>query len=79
MSHVDLVFTDVSGLAFGSTSETIYNSITVKARKTRTLIDLDKLYALAQLMWPGGGGGKEIVRLIEQVKAGKLPGVNNGK
>ena len=46
-------------------------------KKSRTPIDMEKLYALGELIWPGGGG-KEILRLIEQVKAGKLPSVNNG-
>jgi hypothetical protein len=47
-------------------------------KKNRTPIDLDKLYAMGELIWPGGGG-KEILRLVEQVKAGKLPSVDNGK
>lgn len=35
-------------------------------------IDLEKLEALGEMVWPGGGG-KEIVRLVEEVRAGKLP------
>jgi hypothetical protein len=46
-------------------------------KKTRTPIDLEKLFGMGELIWPGGGG-KEILRLVEQVKAGKLPSVNNG-
>ena len=33
-------------------------------------IDLEKLAALGEMVWPGGGGD-EILRLVEQVKAGK--------
>ncbi len=33
-------------------------------------IDLQKLAALGEKVWPGGGG-KEILHLVEQVKAGK--------
>ena len=47
-------------------------------KKTRTPIDLEKLYALGELIWPGSGG-KEIRRLVEQVKAGNLPSITNGK
>jgi hypothetical protein len=35
----------------------------------RDPIDLEKLEALGEKVWPGGGG-KEILRLVEQVKAG---------
>jgi hypothetical protein len=38
-------------------------------------IDLEKLKALGEMVWPGGGG-TEILRLVEQVKAGNLPDVN---
>jgi Nucleotidyl transferase AbiEii toxin, Type IV TA system len=34
-------------------------------------IDLGKLAALGEKVWPGGGG-KEILRLVEQVKAGRI-------
>jgi hypothetical protein len=33
-------------------------------------IDLSKLEALGEKVWPGGGG-QEILRLVEQVKAGR--------
>jgi hypothetical protein len=36
----------------------------------RQPIDLDRLKALGEKVWPGGGGA-EILRLVEQVKAGK--------
>jgi hypothetical protein len=36
----------------------------------RQPIDLEKLAALGEKVWPGGGG-QEILRLVEQVKAGK--------
>ncbi len=38
-------------------------------------IDLEKLAILGEKVWPGGGG-QEILRLVEQVKAGKVPNVN---
>jgi hypothetical protein len=41
-------------------------------------IDLDRLAALGELVWPGGGG-KEIMRLVERVKSGAVPNVANGK
>jgi hypothetical protein len=34
-------------------------------------IDLDKLQALGEKVWPGGGG-EEILRLVEQIKAGGM-------
>jgi hypothetical protein len=46
-------------------------------KKNRKPLDLDTLYAMGELVWPGGGG-KEILGLVDQVKAGKLPSVNNG-
>lgn len=41
----------------------------------RQPIDLSRLAELGELVWPGGGG-PEILRLVEQVKAGKIPNVN---
>ena len=38
----------------------------------RAPIDLARLSALGEMVWPGGGG-KEIVQLVEDVKAGKVP------
>ncbi len=38
----------------------------------RQAIDLATLEALGEMVWPGGGG-KEILRLVEEVKAGKVP------
>jgi hypothetical protein len=40
----------------------------------RQPIDLDRLAVLGEKVWPGGGG-EEILRLVEQVKAGQLPDV----
>ncbi len=39
-------------------------------------IDLEKLESLGEKVWPGGGG-KEILRFVEEVKAGKVPNVNS--
>lgn len=36
----------------------------------RRPIDLEKLEALGEKVWPGGGG-KEILRMVESVKAGR--------
>ncbi len=38
----------------------------------RQPIDLAALEKLGEMVWPGGGG-KEILRLVEEVKAGKVP------
>jgi hypothetical protein len=38
-------------------------------------IDLDQLAALGEKVWPGGGG-QELLRLVEDVKAGKVPNLN---
>jgi hypothetical protein len=38
----------------------------------RDPIDLDRLAELGELVWPGGGGA-EVVRLVEEAKAGKVP------
>jgi hypothetical protein len=35
-------------------------------------IDLKKLEALGEMVWPGGGG-KEILRMVEEVKRGQVP------
>jgi hypothetical protein len=40
--------------------------------KGRQPIDLDRLRALGEKVWPGGGG-EEILRFVEQVKAGEVP------
>ncbi len=40
------------------------------ADEGRRLIDLHRLEALGEKVWPGGGG-KEILRLVESVKAGR--------
>jgi hypothetical protein len=36
----------------------------------RQPIDLDRLKLLGEMVWPSGGG-KEILRMVEQVKVGK--------
>jgi hypothetical protein len=38
----------------------------------RQPIDLTKLEALGDMVWPGGGG-KEILRLVAEAMAGKVP------
>jgi hypothetical protein len=37
-----------------------------------TAIDLDQLAALGEMVWPGGGGA-EILKLVAEAKAGKVP------
>jgi len=38
-------------------------------------IDLERLLLLGEKVWPGGGGA-EILRLVEEVKQGKVPSLN---
>jgi hypothetical protein len=38
----------------------------------RQPIDVDALEALGEMVWPDGGG-EEILRLVEDAKAGKVP------
>jgi hypothetical protein len=38
----------------------------------RTPIDLDRLHTLGELVWPGGGG-EEILKLVNDAKAGVVP------
>jgi Nucleotidyl transferase AbiEii toxin, Type IV TA system len=45
------------------------------AEEGRQPIDLEKLRDLGEKVWPGGGGA-EILRLIEEVKEGRVPNVN---
>jgi hypothetical protein len=49
-----------------------YNMVKHSQDKGRQPIDLAKLEALGELVWPGGGGA-EILRLVDEVKAGKVP------
>jgi hypothetical protein len=44
----------------------------------RQPIDLARLAELGEKVWPGGGG-TEILRLVEEVKAGKVPSVEPAK
>ena len=45
------------------------------ADEGREPIDLEKLRDLGEKVWPGGGGA-EIVRLVEEAKAGRVPNLN---
>jgi hypothetical protein len=45
------------------------------ADEGRQPIDLDRLAALGEKVWPGGGGA-EILRLVEDVRQGRVPNVN---
>src|SRR5262249_36118538 len=38
----------------------------------REPIDLERLSALGEMVWPGGGG-EEILQFVEQAKAGQVP------
>jgi hypothetical protein len=49
-----------------------YNMVKRSLDEGRQPIDLDRLESLGEMVWPGGGG-KEILRLVEDVKAGKVP------
>jgi hypothetical protein len=41
----------------------------------QTPIDLERLRTLGELVWPGGGG-EEILRLVEEVKTGRIVDLN---
>jgi hypothetical protein len=49
-----------------------YNMVKHSLEQGRQPIDLVPLEALGEMVWPGGGG-KEILRLVKDVKAGKVP------
>jgi hypothetical protein len=49
-----------------------YNMVKHSQDEGRQPIDLTKLESLGEMVWPGGGG-KEILRLVEEAKAGKVP------
>jgi hypothetical protein len=49
-----------------------YNMVKHSMDEGRQPINLARLEVLGEMVWPGGGG-KEILQLIEDVKAGKLP------
>jgi hypothetical protein len=49
-----------------------YNMVKHSMDEGRQPIDLATLEALGEMVWPGGGG-QEILRLVEEVKAGKVP------
>jgi hypothetical protein len=49
-----------------------YNMVKHSLDEGRQPIDRATLEALGEMVWPGGGG-KEILRLVEEVKAGKVP------
>ena len=51
-----------------------YNMVKHSMDQGRTPIDLERLAELGEKVWPGGGG-KEILGLVEQVMSGKLPSV----
>jgi hypothetical protein len=56
----------------GQDAVDFYNMVKHSLDEGREPIDLAVLEALGELVWPGGGG-KEILQLIEDVKAGKVP------
>jgi hypothetical protein len=49
-----------------------YNMVKHSMDEGREPIDLARLEALGELVWPGGGG-QEILRLVEEAKGGKVP------
>ena len=49
-----------------------YNMVKHSLDEGRQPIDLATLEALGEMVLPGGGG-KEILQLVEEVKAGKVP------
>jgi hypothetical protein len=53
-----------------------YNMVQRSLRAGREPIDLELLRDLGELVWPGGGG-EEVMGLVEQVKAGQVPKVRD--
>lgn len=49
-----------------------YNMVRHSLDEGRTPIDIDALAELVELVWPGEGGA-EIMRFVEQAKAGEVP------
>lgn len=49
-----------------------YNMVQHSLDEGREPIDMDWLAELGELVWPGGGG-KELVELVEKAKAGEVP------
>jgi hypothetical protein len=49
-----------------------YNMVKHSEDEGRQPIDLARLESLGEMVWPGGGG-KEILQFVEEVKAGKVP------
>jgi hypothetical protein len=56
----------------GQDAVDFYNMVKHSLDEGRQPIDLAMLEKLGEMVWPGGGG-KEILRLVEEVKAGKVP------
>jgi hypothetical protein len=53
-----------------------YTMVKHSTDEGREPIDLERLVVLGEMVWPGGGG-KEILRLVEEAKAGKVPQFQN--
>ena len=60
----------------GQDAVDFYTMVKHSTDEGRTPIDLERLAALGELVWPGGGG-PEILRLVDQVKAGRMPSVED--
>jgi hypothetical protein len=56
----------------GQDAVDFYHMVRHSQDEGREPIDLEQLRTLGELVWPGGGG-QEILRLVEQVKAGRVP------
>jgi hypothetical protein len=56
----------------GNDAVDFYNMVNHSQDEGRQPLDLEKLQALGEMVWPGGGG-KEILRLVDEAKAGKVP------
>jgi hypothetical protein len=56
----------------GQDAVDFYFMVKHSLEEDREPIDLVKLEALGEKVWPGGGG-KEILMLVEQVRAGGVP------
>jgi hypothetical protein len=52
-----------------------YTMVKHSQEEGRAPIDIERVAELGELVWPGGGGA-EIVRFVEQAKAGEVPNPN---
>ena len=62
----------IAGAACAQDGVDFYTMVKHSLDEGRVPIDMARLAELGELVWPGGGG-KEIVALVEKAKAGEVP------